>query len=957
MSDELREKYRTSPLYGGNAAFIESFYEDFLRDPDSVTDPHWRAYFEQLAQSQGEAVRDVPHRPIQASFARYALEQVGGAQATRSISPEGASRQAAVLRLINAYRVRGHQAAQLDPLGLSRPAPAPDLDPGYHGLSERDMDAVFDTGSLYAEQRLPLRQIIEICKRTYTQNIGSEYMHITDTEQKRWIQKRLEGGLGRQNFTDEERRRFLLDLTAAEGIEKYLHTRYVGQKRFSLEGSDALIPQLDDLIRQAGEQDVEEVVIGMAHRGRLNVLVNILGKSPKELFEEFEGQHTHHVSASGDVKYHMGFSSDVAAGGERRIHLVLAFNPSHLEIVNPVVLGSVRSRQERREDGEGRRILPVLIHGDAAFAGQGVVMETFNMSQARGFAVGGTVHIVINNQVGFTTSNPMDARSTPYATDVAKMVQPPIFHVNADDAEAVVFVTRLALEFRMAFRKDVVIDLVCYRRHGHNEADEPAVTQPLMYQTIAQHPTSRAVYADRLIAEEVVSSEEAESYIDQYRDGLDEGVNVIRPTARMIGNEYTVDWTPYLKANWDDPAETALPLARVRELSQKLLALPPGWELHPRVARIMDDRRKMAAGAVAVDWGFAETLAYASLVAEGMDVRLCGQDSGRGTFFHRHSVLYNQQDGTPYVPLRHVAERQGDFWVVDSLLSEEGVVAFEYGYASADPATLDIWEAQFGDFGNGAQVVIDQFISSGEAKWGRLCGLTMFLPHGYEGQGPEHSSARLERYLQLCAEQNMQVCVPTTPAQMFHMLRRQMVRPYRKPLIVMTPKSLLRKRTAMSSLDELSVGAFRCVIDDDADTARSKIRRVILCTGKVYYDLRAQRESEDHTDTAVLRVEQLYPFPGEQLRVLLETYPRAREVVWCQEEPKNQGAWHFIQVRLQRLLRPSQTLRYAGRAASASTAAGYFELHAQQQRRLVSQAFGEHLAELVPAEAEQTEQR
>ncbi|MDY6813005.1 MAG: 2-oxoglutarate dehydrogenase E1 component [Pseudomonadota bacterium] len=957
MSDELREKYRTSPLYGGNAAFIESFYEDFLRDPDSVTDPHWRAYFEQLAQSQGDAVRDVPHRPIQASFARYALEQAGGARAVQPISPEGASRQAAVLRLINAYRVRGHQAAHLDPLGLSRPAPVPDLDPGYHGLSERDMEAVFDTGSLYAEQRLPLREIIQICKRTYTQNIGSEYMHITDTEQKRWIQKRLEGGLGRQNFTDEERRRFLLDLTAAEGIEKYLHTRYVGQKRFSLEGGDALIPQLDDLIRQAGEQEVEEVVIGMAHRGRLNVLVNILGKSPKELFEEFEGQHAHHVSASGDVKYHMGFSSDVAAGDERRIHLVLAFNPSHLEIVNPVVLGSVRSRQERREDGEGRRILPILIHGDAAFAGQGVVMETFNMSQARGFAVGGTVHIVINNQVGFTTSNPMDARSTPYATDVAKMVQPPIFHVNADDTEAVVFVTRLALEFRMAFRKDVVIDLVCYRRHGHNEADEPAVTQPLMYQTIAQHPTCRAVYAGRLVAEGIVSSEEAESYIDQYRDGLDEGVNVIRPTARMIGNEYTVDWTPYLKANWDDPVETALPLARVRELSQKLLELPPGWELHPRVGRIMDDRRKMAAGAVAVDWGFAETLAYASLLSEGMDVRLCGQDSGRGTFFHRHSVLYNQQDGTPYVPLRHVAERQGDFWVIDSLLSEEGVVAFEYGYASADPATLDIWEAQFGDFGNGAQVVIDQFISSGEAKWGRLCGLTMFLPHGYEGQGPEHSSARLERYLQLCAEQNMQVCVPTTPAQMFHMLRRQMVRPYRKPLIVMTPKSLLRKRTAMSALDELSAGTFRCVIDDDADTARSKIRRVIICTGKVYYDLRERRESEAHADTAVLRVEQLYPFPREQLRVLLETYPRAREVVWCQEEPKNQGAWHFVQVRLQRLLRPSQTLRYAGRAASASTAAGYFELHAQQQRRLVSQAFGEHLAELASAEAEQTEQR
>jgi len=942
MSQDLRDKYRSTPLYGGNAAFIESYYEEFLKNPDSITDLRWRAYFQGLTEATGQA-RDVPHGPIQRSFAHYVRRKetvrAPGAGTDGGLGAEAAQRQAAVLRLINAYRVRGHEVARLDPLGLWQRPPVPDLDPGFHGLGESDMDTVFNTGSLFAEERLPLRQILDLVRTVYTGTIGSEYMHIVDTRRKRWIQQRLEGSWGRLQLSTEERRHVLLQLTAAEGIEKYLHTRYVGQKRFSLEGGDALIPQLDDLIRHAGRRGVDEVVIGMAHRGRLNVLVNILGKSPRELFEEFEGKHDlSDPLYSGDVKYHMGFSSDVGVD-DRLVHLVLAFNPSHLEIVNPVVLGSVRSRQDRRGDGTGDRVLPVLIHGDASFAGQGVVMEVFNMSQTRGYRVGGSVHIVINNQVGFTTSDPRDARSTMYCTDVAKMVQPPIFHVNADDPEAVLFVTRLALEYRMEFHEDVVIDLVCYRRQGHNEADEPAVTQPLMYQHVKQLPTCRALYAEHLGMTGVLAAQDASAMVESYRQGLDEGRNVIREWAGMVGNQFTVKWDDFRQGDWDQPVETALPAERVRELAQVMNRFPENFRLHPRVERIVDDRRKMAAGALPVDWGFAELLAYAALVEDGHRVRLSGQDSGRGTFFHRHAVFHNQQDGAPYVPLRELGD-PGAFQVIDSLLSEEAVLGFEYGYATADPRTLVIWEAQFGDFANGAQVVIDQFISSGEAKWRRLCGLTMFLPHGYEGQGPEHSSARLERYLQLCAEHNMQVCVPSTPAQMFHMLRRQMMRPYRKPLIVMTPKSLLRRRIAMSSLDELTEGSFRPVLPEVDALAKSRVRRLVLCSGRVYYDLLEARREHGGDDTAIVRLEQLYPFPHAEFEAALGAYPKLREVVWCQDEPKNQGAWYYIEHRIRRVLKPSQTLCYAGRAGSASTAAGYHDLHVQQQKQLLDAALG-----------------
>ena len=943
MSQDLRDKYRSTPLYGGNAAFIESYYEEFLRNPDSVTDPRWRAYFQGLSEASGQA-RDVPHGPIQRSFAHYVQRKGGGGLAAPGTVASGgmvaaaAQQQAAVLRLINAYRVRGHEVAQLDPLGLWQRPQVADLDPGFHGLGESDMDTVFNTGSLFAEERLPLRRILELVRTVYTGTIGSEYMHIVDTRRKRWIQQRLEGSLARLQLSAEDRRHVLMQLTAAEGIEKYLHTRYVGQKRFSLEGGDALIPQLDDLIRHAGRRGIDEVVIGMAHRGRLNVLVNILGKSPRELFEEFEGKHDlSDPFYSGDVKYHMGFSSDVGVD-DRLVHLVLAFNPSHLEIVNPVVLGSVRSRQDRRGDGTGDRVLPVLIHGDAAFAGQGVVMEVFNMSQTRGYRVGGSVHIVVNNQVGFTTSNPADARSTMYCTDVAKMVQAPIFHVNADDPEAVLFVTRLALEYRMEFHEDVVIDLVCYRRQGHNEADEPAVTQPLMYQRIKQRPTCRALYADHLARGGVLAPPDADAVVEAYRDGLDEGRNIVREWAGMIGNQFTVKWDDFRQGDWDQAVDTALPKARIQRIAEAMNRFPDNFRLHPRVERIVDDRRKMAAGALPVDWGFAELLAYGALTEDGYSVRLSGQDSGRGTFFHRHAVFHNQQDAASHVPLAEYGK--GSVAFIDSLLSEEAVLGFEYGYATADPRTLVIWEAQFGDFANGAQVVIDQFISSGEAKWRRLCGLVMFLPHGYEGQGPEHSSARLERYLQLCAEHNMQVCVPSTPAQMYHMLRRQMLRAYRKPLIVMTPKSLLRRRSAMSSLDELTQGGFRPVLPDVEALAKNKVRRVILCSGRVYYDLLETRQERGIDDTALVRIEQLYPFPHAPFEAALGAYPRLREVVWCQDEPKNQGAWYYIEHRIRKVLKANQTLRYAGRPASASTAAGYHDLHVQQQKQLLEAAFG-----------------
>ncbi len=905
-------------LSGGNVQYLEELYARFIDDPQSV-DEQWRSFFSGLQQGRlaAGAELSVP---------------------STTLTYDDAEKQGSVLRIINAHRVRGHQQAQLDPLGLVEPETVEDLDPEFHNLSAADMDKTFNTGSLAAPDNMKLRDILDLLRRTYCDSIGSEYMHITDTVEKRWIQDRLETVQARPLFTTEQQLEILKRLTAAEGIEKYLHTKYVGQKRFSLEGSEALIPSLDELIQHSGSNGIKEIVIGMAHRGRLNVLVNILGKSPQQLFLEFEGKvDRDKLTGSGDVKYHQGFSSDIQTPGGP-VHLALAFNPSHLEIVNPVVEGSVKARQLRREDQDGNMVLPVIVHGDAAFAGQGVVMETFNMSKTRGYRTGGTIHIIVNNQIGFTTSNPLDARSTLYCTEVAKMVQAPIFHVNGDDPEAVVFITQIALDYRMQFNKDVVIDLVCYRRHGHNEADEPTVTQPMMYKKIKSMATTRKLYSAKLVAAGVLSEPNADRIIDEYRASLDEGNIVVEDFLSDVKNEFAVDWMPYLNTSWDADVITSVAGRQLKELAARLQELPEGFMLHPRITKIMADRRKMMDGELPLDWGMAETLAYASLLKDGHSVRLSGQDAARGTFFHRHAALHDQNSNEVYVPLRNLLDGQPRFLAINSLLSEEAVLAFEYGYATAEPQTLVIWEAQFGDFANGAQVVIDQFISSGEAKWNRMCGLVMLLPHGYEGQGPEHSSARLERYLQLCAQANMQVCAPTTPSQMFHLLRRQAIRPYRRPLIVMTPKSLLRHKLSTSALGELENGSFQVTIGEIDAHNDEAIDRIVLCSGKVYFDLLEERRKRELNNVAIIRVEQLYPFPRDQINALLNRYENAHEVIWCQEEPRNQGPWYQIQHHLRASIRQDQGLVYAGRDPSPAPAAGYYAIHLECQRQLVDDA-------------------
>jgi len=939
MNGLFEKLRRNSYLSGGNAAFIEDLYEDYLSDPASVA-PEWRMYFQGLQDGEVRRGKEVLHRDVRAEFARLvrANGHVRPAGLAERMSAEAAEKQALVLHLIDAYRIRGHQVADTDPLRL-RPVPdVPDLDADFHGLTEADMDTEFNTGSLFTADRLSLREIISIVKEVYSGSIGSEFMHITDTDEKRWIQERLERNRAKAAVSADKKLEILERLTAAEGIEKYLHSKYVGQKRFSLEGGESLIPLLDDLIQRAGEHGVKELVLGMAHRGRLNVLINILGKSPRNLFAEFEGNYDLPHSGSGDVKYHLGYSSDIQTPGGA-LHLAQAFNPSHLEIVDPVVEGSTRARMMRRNDHHGKQVMSVLIHGDAAFAGQGVVMETIQLSQCRGFYTGGTVHIIVNNQIGFTTSNPLDARSSVYCTEVAKMVQAPIFHVNGDDPEAVLFVIQMAMDYRTHFRKDVIIDLICYRRHGHNEADNPDATQPVMYSKIKKHPTTRQIYAERLVSEGLLSDEQASQMSNDYRDALDNHQIVAHHVVTGVHNEFAVDWSPHFDTSWDEEVDTSVAVARLQELHELLSRLPEGFELNRSVAAVLENRRKMAAGALAMDWGFAETMAYASLLQEGHNVRLTGQDSGRGTFAHRMSVLHHAVDGSTYTPLASIAGGDHDFVVIDSLLSEEAVLAFEYGYSTADPKTLVIWEAQFGDFANGAQVVIDQFITSGESKWGRLCGLSMYLPHGYEGQGPEHSSARLERYLQLCAEQNVQVCVPSTPAQFFHMIRRQQLRRYRKPLVVMTPKSLLRHKLSTSSLDDLANGGFQTVIDEVDDIKPKDVTRVVLCSGKVYYDLLEERRNRELGNVAIVRIEQLYPFPEKELGTLLRRrYNKATDVVWCQEEPRNQGAWYSTQHHFVRCMKEEQTLQFAGREASASPAAGYAKLHHEQQRSLVNDA-------------------
>jgi 2-oxoglutarate dehydrogenase E1 component len=931
--------WKNAHLYGGNLSYVEQLYETYLMDPNAVPQ-EWREEFDRLPKVGDSISQDVPHSPIREHFLYLSKNQKRAQpSAVSSVSSEHEKKQVRVLRMINAYRVRGHQVADIDPLGLLEREQVPDLDPRFHELSEADYDTVFQLGSLFfGKEEAPLKEILADLKKTYCTTVGAEYMHIVDTQEKRWIQSKLEPVRAHPEVEHDKKMMILERLTAAEGLEKYLGSRYAGAKRFGLEGGESLIVSLNTLVRRAGKQGAKEIVIGMAHRGRLNTLVNIFGKSPAELFGEFEGKKL--VESSGDVKYHQGFSSNIMTeGGE--VHIAMAFNPSHLEIAAPVVEGSVRARQDRRNDPVGDTVVPVNLHGDAAFAGQGVVMETLQMSQTRAYKTGGTIHIVINNQVGFTTSKKEDARSTEYCTDVAKMVQAPIFHVNGDDAEAVRFVTQLAVDYRNEFKKDVVIDLVCYRRRGHNEADEPSGTQPLMYAKIKNHKTTRTLYAEQLIAEKVIDDAQSKEMEKEYRSQLENGEHVARSLVKEPNTELFVDWRPYLGHEWSFDCDTRVNMKLLQELANKLCELPEGFSVQRQVQKIYEDRKKMAAGAMEANWGFAETLAYATLLAEGFPIRLTGQDVGRGTFSHRHAVLHNQKDASVFVPLQNIDEKQPAFDIYDSLLSEEAVLGFEYGYATTTPNALVIWEAQFGDFANGAQVVIDQFITSGEQKWQRLCGLTMLLPHGFEGQGPEHSSARLERFLQLSAEHNIQVCVPTTPAQIFHLLRRQVVRPLRKPLVVMSPKSLLRHKQAISTLEDLADGSFQPVIPEVDALDPKKVKRLVMCSGKVYYDLYNRRTELAKDDVAILRIEQLYPFPEEILLEIISQYENLESVVWCQEEPMNQGAWYCSQHHMRNVLHrhnPNLYLNGVGRPHAAAPAVGYISVHLEQQEQLVNEA-------------------
>ncbi|WP_028535447.1 2-oxoglutarate dehydrogenase E1 component [Paludibacterium yongneupense] len=936
----MQAMYSHSYLFGGNAPFIEELYEQYLADPATVTD-EWRHYFDRLAQAPGAAERDVPHLPIQESFIQLAKKPSPGQRTSPAAEFSSMQKQVGALKLIAAHRVLGSRQANLDPLHRMDQKPVPELELAAHGLTDADMALQFNTGTLIGPDRLPLSEILARVRQTYCGNIGIEFMHIANSEEKLWVQQRFESELSTPRYDAATKRRILKQITAAETLERYLHTKYVGQKRFSLEGGESAIASLEHLILNGTRLGVEELIIGMAHRGRLNVLVNTLGKLPRDLFAEFEGKAATAL-ASGDVKYHMGFSSDIPTPNGP-MHVSLAFNPSHLEIVNPVVEGSVRARQERRGDSERRQVVAVLIHGDSAFSGLGVNQGTFNLSQTRGYGTGGTIHLVINNQVGFTTSDNRDIRSTLYCTDVAKMVDAPIFHVNGDDPEAVCFVTEIALDYRMRFKKDVVIDLICYRKLGHNEGDDPFLTQPMMYKKIAKHPGVRTLYAERLVSEGVLTAADAEAMIRAYRDALDKGEHVEQTALTNYKREHALDWSAYVGTHWAHPTDTSLPQADIVRLTEKFTAVPAGFKLHPTVEKVQNARRAMAAGTQNVDWGMAETLAYASLVTSGYRVRLSGEDSGRGTFSHRHSVLHDQNrerwDQGVYVPLRNMSENQGDFLVIDSILNEEAVLAYEYGYACSAPDQLVIWEAQFGDFANGAQVAIDQFITSGETKWGRLSGLTLLLPHGYDGQGPEHSSARVERWLQLCAEHNIQVVMPSEAAQMFHMLRRQVLRPYRKPLIIFLSKRLLRFKESMSPIEALTTGSFRPVIGDTAVQEPKKVKRVLLCAGQVYYDLfNARRDRELEKDIAIVRIEQLYPFPTEQLAAELARFSQVKDVMWVQEEPKNQGAWYQIRHRVEGLLSPKQVLNFAGRPSSASPAVGYMSKHVAQLKAFIEDA-------------------
>ena len=941
----MMQSYRgTSYLFGGNAPYVEELYEAYLNDPGSVAET-WRTYFDSvqhLPAVDGTDVKDIAHAPIVASFAQRS--KLGPIRVLDdSADSEMGRKRVAVQQLIATYRNIGTRWADLDPLKRTERPVIPELDPGFYGFTDADMDIVFNTSNtFFGKNKMTLRELLQNLRQTYCGTIGVEYMYITDQTIKKWWQEKLETIRSTPHFAPVKKINILDRLTAAEGLERYLHTKYVGQKRFSLEGGESFIAQMDEILDAAGVAGVKEIVIGMAHRGRLNVLVNTLGKMPADLFAEFDHTAPEELP-SGDVKYHQGFSSDISTAGGP-VHLSLAFNPSHLEIVNPVVEGSVRARMDRRGDTTGAEVLPILVHGDAAIAGQGVVQETLALAEVRGYHTGGTLHIVINNQIGFTTSDPRDMRSTLYCTDILKTIEMPILHVNGDDPEAVVLATQIAVEYRMKFKKDVGIDLICFRKLGHNEQDTPSMTQPLMYKKIAQHPGTRKLYADKLETQGVLPVGGGDEMVKAYRTELEAGKSTSDPVITNFKGKFSVDWSPFLNRKWTDHADTAIPQAEWKRLAEKITQIPSGFKVHPLVENVLKNRAAMGRGEMNVDWGMGEHMAFASLLASGYPIRLSGEDSGRGTFTHRHSVLHDQDrdkwDTGTYIPLQNVGNGQAPFTVIDSILSEEAVLGFEYGYASAEPNTLTIWEGQFGDFVNGAQVVIDQFIASGEVKWGRVNGLVMMLPHGYEGQGPEHSSARPERFMQLCADTNMQLVQPTTASQIFHLLRRQMIRSFRKPLVIFTPKSLLRNKDAASPMSEFTKGEFHTVLGEQSgDLDAQKVHRVIMCSGKVYYDLVKARETKKSKDTAIIRVEQLYPFPHKSFAAELKKYPHVTELVWCQDEPQNQGAWFFIQHNILENMHDGQKLGYAGRPPSASPACGYAHLHQEQQKALVDAAF------------------
>ena len=962
---------QTSFLFGANAPFIEELYERYLADPSSV-DGEWQTFFAALAEQAGDVLAEVRG----ASWAPNGARVIGAvdpdavpAPANRNVKGGKAANGAAAaapaisgkteeeirsaaqdtaraLMLIRAYRIRGHLEADLDPLGLVRQAPHRELDPATYGFAEADWDRpILIFGSLALGEAATLRQIMERLRKTYCGKIGVEFMHISDPDQKAWIQERIEHIENHTEFTVTGRKMILERVGEAEGLERYLHVKFVGTKRFGLDGGESLIPGIEQILKRGGQLGVKEVMLGMPHRGRLNTLVHVMHKSYTALFSEFQGRSSQpeEMRGSGDVKYHLGASADREFDGNV-IHLSLSPNPSHLEAVNPVVLGKARAKEDQRGDTERSQVMCILMHGDAAFAGQGLVAEGLDLSDLAGYRIGGTIHFIVNNQIGFTTL-PTESRSGPYCTEVAKIVQAPILHVNGDDPEAVVHVARIATEFRQHFKRDIVIDMFCYRRHGHNEGDEPMFTQPLMYQKIGAHRSVKEVYAAALEAEGVVTAEEVAAMDAALREKLDKALEA--------ATNYKPNKADWLEGKWagftvapgeeDRKGVTAVELDRLKSVGQAISEAPKSFELNRKIVRQLQEKRKTIDTGENIDWSTGEALAFGTLLAEGTPVRLSGQDSGRGTFSQRHSVLVDQASEAKYIPLNHVAEGQARFEVIDSPLNEAGVLGFEYGYSLAEPNALVLWEAQFGDFANGAQVIIDQFICSGESKWLRMSGLVMLLPHGYEGQGPEHSSARLERYLQLSAEDNWQVINPTTPANYFHALRRQMRRTFRKPLVVMTPKSLLRHKDCVSTLAEFGPGSsFRRILaETDQLVDGAKVRRVVLCSGKVYFDLVAERRKRKIDDIAILRIEQLYPFPFTRLGVRLSQYPNA-DVVWCQEEPENMGAWHFVDRRIERALAGIETKAkrplYIGRPEAASPATGSARTHVKEQADLVDRA-------------------